>query len=135
MARIQVGARILSFHKEEEVNANDKQHGGTHYKGQVIQVWDYITANNIPYLEGNAIKYLSRWRYKGGIEDLRKALHYVEKLIELEQERLEEVTRQDCSELVECEHTYDILPDNYGNRAEVCIKCFKIKPAKPEESK
>lgn len=67
--------------------ANDKQHGGDHYKKQTIQVWDFITANGIPYLEGNAIKYLSRWREKGGIEDLRKALHYVEKLIELEEER------------------------------------------------
>ncbi len=67
------------------MSANDKQIAGSHYKGQAIQVWDYITSNGIPYLEGNAIKYLSRWRQKGGLDDLRKALHYVEKLIELEE--------------------------------------------------
>lgn len=61
---------------------NGYQVSGTHYQKQAIQVWDYITSNGIPYLEGNAIKYLSRWRDKGGVEDLLKAKHYVEKLIE-----------------------------------------------------
>lgn len=65
--------------------ANDTQHGGVHYKAKAIQPWDYIVANNIGFLEGNAIKYLTRWREKGGIEDLKKAQHYVEKLIEVEQ--------------------------------------------------
>lgn len=69
--------------------ANSYQVGGDHYKKQVIQVWDYIVANGIPYLEGNAIKYLSRWRDKGGIEDLKKAKQYVEKLIEEELKSLE----------------------------------------------
>lgn len=49
-----------------------------------IQPWDYITSNNLGYLEGTAIKYLSRWRSKNGIEDLRKAIHFIEKLIEVE---------------------------------------------------
>lgn len=40
--------------------ANKIQHGGTHYKGKVIQPWDFIAANNIGYFEGTAIKYLSR---------------------------------------------------------------------------
>jgi len=66
------------------MSANEKQIGGDHYKGKAIQPWDYITANNIPYLEGNIIKYASRWRDKGGIDDLRKVIHYAEKLIELE---------------------------------------------------
>jgi hypothetical protein len=64
--------------------ANEKQVGGNHYKGKGIQPWDYIAANNIPYFEGNIIKYVSRWRDKGGVDDLRKAWHYLEKLIELE---------------------------------------------------
>lgn len=63
--------------------ANDRQHGGTHYQ-KPIQPWDYVAANGLGFFEGNAIKYLSRWRDKGGIEDLRKAQHYVEKLIEIE---------------------------------------------------
>jgi hypothetical protein len=66
------------------MSANDIQVGGNHYKDQAIQPWDYIASNNIGYLEGNAIKYLSRWKKKGGIDDLRKAEHYVKKLIELE---------------------------------------------------
>ena len=64
--------------------ANAIQHGGDHYKSNAIQPWDYIVANDIPFLEGNAIKYLTRWRDKGGIEDIRKAQHYIEKLLEIE---------------------------------------------------
>lgn len=65
------------------MSANDIQCGGTHYRDKPIQPWDYITANNIGYLEGNVIKYVSRWKEKGGVEDLRKAQHYLTKLIEL----------------------------------------------------
>lgn len=64
------------------MNANDKQIGGTHYK-MAIEPWDYIVANEIGYLEGNVIKYVSRWKAKGGVEDLRKARHYLDKLIEI----------------------------------------------------
>ena len=64
--------------------ANETQVGGSHYKALAIQPWDYIAGNGIGYLEGCAIKYLSRWRDKGGVDDLRKAQHYIEKLIELE---------------------------------------------------
>ncbi len=63
--------------------ANKIQHGGDHYKTQVIEPWDFIVENNIGYLEGNAIKYLARWRQKGGITDLKKAAHYVQKCIEV----------------------------------------------------
>ena len=66
------------------MKANDQQVAGSHYKKQVIQPWDYIAANNIGYFEGNIIKYISRWRDKNGLEDLRKARHYLDKLIELE---------------------------------------------------
>ena len=66
------------------MNANDKQVAGTHYANKVIQPWDFITANNIPYIEGCIIKYVSRWKEKNGVEDLLKAKHYLEKLIELQ---------------------------------------------------
>jgi len=69
------------------LSANDVQVGGSHYKDKPIEPWDYIARNGIGYLEGNAIKYLSRWKDKGGIEDIRKAAHYIQKLIELEEER------------------------------------------------
>ena len=66
----------------EKLKANDRQEGGTHYKGKAIQPWDYIISNNIGYLEGNIIKYVSRWKDKNGLEDLKKARHYLDKLIE-----------------------------------------------------
>lgn len=65
-------------------NALDVQVDGNHYKDQAIQPVEYIHANNIGYMEGNVIKYVSRWRKKNGIADLEKAKHYIELLIELE---------------------------------------------------
>lgn len=65
-------------------SALDVQVAGNHYKDQAIQPVEYIHANNIGYMEGNVIKYVSRWRKKNGIADLEKAKHYIELLIELE---------------------------------------------------
>jgi hypothetical protein len=65
-------------------NALDVQVDGGHYKNLPIQPVQYIHANKIPYLEGNVIKYVSRWRDKGGLKDLEKAKHYIDLLIELE---------------------------------------------------
>ena len=60
------------------------QVGGNHYKDLAIQPVEYIHANNIGYMEGNVIKYVSRWKAKNGIKDLEKAKHYIELLIALE---------------------------------------------------
>ena len=68
------------------MSANDTQISGKHYKHKKIQLWDFIVANDIPYLDGNIIKYICRYRYKGGLNDLAKARHYLEKLIEVENE-------------------------------------------------
>ncbi|HHJ1397630.1 TPA: DUF3310 domain-containing protein [Pseudomonas aeruginosa] len=68
-------------------SALNKQEGGAHYKEQPIQPVQYIHANGIGYLEGNVIKYVSRWKKKNGIEDLKKAKHYIELLIELESQQ------------------------------------------------
>lgn len=64
-------------------SANDRQEGGDHYKDKAIQPWDYIVGNELGYLEGNVVKYVSRWKDKNGIEDLKKARHYLDKLIEV----------------------------------------------------
>ena len=64
-------------------DANTKQVDGTHYKEFGIQPWDFIVANDIPYLEGNVIKYICRHKDKNGLRDLEKAKHYIEKLIEV----------------------------------------------------
>ena len=66
------------------MSALDEQEGGDHYKGRAIQPVQYIHANGIGFLEGNVIKYTTRWRDKGGLSDLRKARHYLDMLIELE---------------------------------------------------
>ncbi len=66
--------------------ANDLQVGGNHYKKKKIQPWDFIMANEIPFMEGNIIRYVSRWRDKGGVQDLQKARHFLDKLIEVELE-------------------------------------------------
>lgn len=67
--------------------ANDRQIGGGHYKQFKHETWDVIIDWDLGYLDGNAVKYLSRWRHKGGIEDLKKARHYIDKLIETEMEK------------------------------------------------
>lgn len=63
------------------MNANDKQIGGEHYKAQ-YQHWDFVCDTGMHYLLGCATKYVSRWRKKNGVEDLKKSLHYIEKAIE-----------------------------------------------------
>lgn len=65
-------------------DALQRQEGGAHYKDMAIQPVEYIHANGIGYFEGNVIKYVTRWRAKNGVEDLRKARHYLDLLIELE---------------------------------------------------
>ena len=60
------------------------QVGGTHYKDMPIQPAEFIYMNDIGYFEGNVVKYVSRWRDKGGLADLEKAKHYIDMLIEFE---------------------------------------------------
>lgn len=62
----------------------ERQVGGEHYKQFKIQPIEFCHTNKIGYLESTAIKYLCRWRDKGGIEDLDKAIHYIQVLKELE---------------------------------------------------
>ena len=67
-----------------EQTALDVQVGGDHYKKLKIQPIEYIHASAMGYMEGNVVKYVTRWRKKNGIADLMKAKHYIELLIELE---------------------------------------------------
>ena len=68
--------------------ANANQVGGEHYRNKAIQPWDYIVSNNLGYLEGCVVKYVSRYKEKGGVQDLKKAAHYLQKLMEVQSERL-----------------------------------------------
>ena len=67
------------------MSALSTQVSGDHYKSLTIQPIEYIHANSIPFAEGSVIKYVTRWRDKGGLADLEKAKHFLELLIELEQ--------------------------------------------------
>ena len=60
------------------------QVSGSHYKDLKIQPVEYIHGNGIPFVEGCVIKYVTRWRAKGGVEDLKKARHFLDILIDLE---------------------------------------------------
>lgn len=76
---------VLSRRNDELLaDAMSTQVGGGHYKSMVIQPVEFIHRNGIGYIEGNAIKYLCRWKDKGGVEDLKKARHYIDMLIEME---------------------------------------------------
>ncbi len=61
--------------------ADKMQVGGQHYASE-YQHWNMVIATGMGYLEGNATKYISRWRKKDGVKDLQKALHYIDKLNE-----------------------------------------------------
>ena len=63
-------------------DAYKKQIGGNHYRSMKIQASEFINKNNLPFAEGNAIKYLCRHKSKGHKQDLLKAIHYIEMAIE-----------------------------------------------------
>lgn len=65
--------------------ALERQEGGNHYKKFKIQPIEYCQLNELNYCESNVIKYISRWKDKGGIEDLKKAIHNIQILMELEE--------------------------------------------------
>ena len=60
----------------------DKQIAGSHYKKFAIQPSKFVNDNKLLFAEGNAIKYICRHSQKNGKEDLEKAMHYIEMIIE-----------------------------------------------------
>ena len=70
------------YEKQPGVAAIKEQVGGNHYKDMAIQPIEYILKNGLGYCEGNVIKYISRYQFKNGVEDLKKAKHYIDLLIE-----------------------------------------------------
>lgn len=90
------------------MSANEKQIGGGHYKAdpgmqaiaedlgynRPIEHWDLVVIRGYNYLQGNASKYLDRYEKKGTpIQDLEKAKHYIEKLLEIERAKVERAAR------------------------------------------
>ena len=75
---------IKGTYKYEYDNATNKQIGGDHYKNCAIQPIDYIVKNNLDFLEGNVVKYITRHKTKGeGKKDIEKVIHYAELILEL----------------------------------------------------
>jgi len=68
-------------------SAFDTQIGGGHYKDMKIQPTEFIHQNGIGFIAGNVIKYVVRYKFKNGLEDLKKARHYLDMLIEDEPEK------------------------------------------------
>ena len=79
----------MTLEEEQELenmiatSALNTQVGGSHYRDKGIQPIIYIHANDLGFCEGNVVKYVTRWREKNGVADLKKAIHYLELLIEL----------------------------------------------------
>jgi len=85
MAQVVAEAEEKEFGPEPVLPAVDtRQVGGDHYTRLEIQPWEVIERNGMGFFDGNAVKYLMRYKAKGGVQDLEKARHYLDKLIELE---------------------------------------------------
>lgn len=80
-----VAYRVINPGTKSTEQANDRQISGNHYMKQQVQPWDYIASNGLGFFEGNIVKYVTRWKDKGGVDDLKKAQHYLQKLIEIQQ--------------------------------------------------
>ena len=87
-----LAAENIARMRGQALPASARQEGGDHYRRLVVQPWDAMQAW-MPqkafegYLRGCALKYLARCDAKGGLQDVRKARHYLEKLIEVMESR------------------------------------------------
>lgn len=88
----------------------DIQHGGNHYK-QGIQPIEYIQLNGLTYFEGNVIKYVTRHKQKNGLEDLKKAMHYLQMIMEFEYNQESEVSFSKSDEVVNSEEVHPLSPE------------------------
>lgn len=64
-------------------DANSRQVGGDHYKTGGEEHWDRVNRLGLDYFQGQITKYVERWKKKGGVQDLKKARHFLDKYIEL----------------------------------------------------
>lgn len=81
-AQYELDKRATNQFREDPLHI---QVGGSHYKTMRIQPLEFCVANKLGPCESAIVKYISRWREKGGYEDLRKIKHYVDLLIELDE--------------------------------------------------
>lgn len=69
------------FNYHHNLDPFTEQVGGDHYKTMGIQPVEYILANKLGFCEGNIVKYISRYKQKNGIQDVKKVIHYAQMLI------------------------------------------------------
>ena len=84
--------RMDSLYKTKPESSYNKQIGGTHYRKMKIQPSKFVIENKLLFPEGNVIKYICRHPYKGGKEDLEKAKHFIDMIIERDYEEEKEKT-------------------------------------------
>jgi hypothetical protein len=77
-------ACLYNLEKTKPKPALSVQVGGNHYKDMKIQPIEFTMKNNLNFCQGNVIKYVTRYKHKNGIEDLKKAKHYIDLIIDLE---------------------------------------------------
>ena len=70
--------------KDAQALASQYQVGGDHYRGAEFQHWDLVRVFEWDYFQAQAIKYIMRYKMKGGVQDLEKAQHFIVKMIEME---------------------------------------------------
>lgn len=80
----QIEGKYPAYLKLAAPSALDTQEGGDHYKDMKIQPVEFITANDLDFLQGNVVKYIARHKAKNGAQDVRKALHYCQMILELQ---------------------------------------------------
>lgn len=78
------GLEAIPIEINKAISALNTQEGGSHYKKLAIEPVEFIYANDIPFMEGNCIKYLCRHKNKNGAEDIKKVIHYCQLILELE---------------------------------------------------
>ena len=84
----------------------NKQIGGDHYQSMIIQPSEFINKNNLPFAEGNAIKYLCRHKQKGQKQDLEKAIHYCQMAIDRDYPEKKDFLEEAEKEKKELEESY-----------------------------
>lgn len=93
-------ARLIPSQKILKTMSNsalDTQVGGNHYSKYAIQPLEFIVKNGLDFVTGNVIKYVVRYKDKGGLEDLKKARHYLDILIEIKEKEIESQRLSDHS--------------------------------------
>lgn len=105
------------------MSALDTQVGGSHYKDMAIQPMEYSMANQLDACQHTAIKYITRFREKGGIQDLEKAKHVIDMLIEFERRGEFKAMRDELADMVRAGKS--VLPEDCGACGNVGHGCAK----------